>query len=117
MITKEEYQQAISVRDQAEVTINAYGKQRIEEFGARWAKFLIGGDPFPDTDLRYSASARCHCGAGLAYPRNCGGLHQWDCSAVLKGEATEGAHEKYPFMFYEIKSEEQPSAHGATTRP
>jgi hypothetical protein len=48
----------------------------------------------------------------------------WDCSAILTGEAIPvgqpGAvkHEaRLPFAFYEIKSENQPSARGATTRP
>lgn len=48
----------------------------------------------------------------------------WDCSAILLGTAipsgAPGAvkHEaRLPFAFYEIKSENQPSAGGVTTRP
>ncbi len=71
----------------------------------------------------YAATARCLCGAGLAYvPGDPGGA--WDCSAILLGEAVP-THEpgsvqhsaKMPFVFWEIKSENQPSAEGATTRP
>lgn len=78
--------------------------------------------------LTYSATARCPCGAGMAYgpmtydndstfkkPYN----GYWDCSAILDGTADKNVkHEaKLPFSFYEIKSEDQPSAKGRTTRP
>lgn len=91
-------------------------------------------------ELIYAAFSRCPCGAGMAYPKNgdypahanrgdagpfnwpFGGW--WDCSAILLGEAVEkgqpGSVEHtavLPFAFYEIKSENQPSAKGATTRP
>jgi len=74
---------------------------------------------FTEEELRYSAAARCKCGAGYAYPKKCGGGGQWDCSALLKGEAAHGSSHSasLPFMFYEVKSEEQPSAYGTTTRP
>ncbi len=67
--------------------------------------------------LIYSAYSRCPCGAGLAYAP--GGEHYWDCSAILLGVANrEVMHTgKLPFTFYEVKSELQPSAYGATTRP
>jgi hypothetical protein len=83
----------------------------------------------PD-DLVYAAYSRCPCGAGLAYvpkwydePQS--PAHRcWDCSAILLDTAphkgTEGSVEhtgKLPFIFYEILSEQQPSANGATTRP
>lgn len=88
--------------------------------------------PFKDSELIYAATARCECGAGLAYPPNAEPEEDsvfkywdyWDCSAILKGEAIpqdqEGAVKhigKLPFTFYEIKSENQPSANGVTTRP
>ena len=78
--------------------------------------------------LVYAASTRCPCGAGLAYDP-CyedesspfvGPLSgYWDCSEILLGTAkTEKKHtDKLPFAFYEVKSEGQPSANGATTRP
>lgn len=91
--------------------------------------------------LCYAATARCKCGAGLAYdpfgasggypeqgendsPFRGGLSGYWDCSAILlgtaipKGQPGSVQHEdQLPFAFYEIKSENQPSAHGATTRP
>jgi hypothetical protein len=77
-----------------------------------------------DAELIYAAHARCPCGAGLAYPKGIGPMGFWDCSdiltgrAALKGEPGSVKHEaRLPFIFYEIKSEQQPSADGATTRP
>ncbi len=84
-----------------------------------------------DGELIYAATARCSCGAGLAYaPADTGdgtpfkGPSSWDCSDILTGRAVpsgqEGAKvhdEPAPFAFYEIKSEGQPSAQGRTTRP
>lgn len=84
--------------------------------------------------LVYAAHDRCPCGAGLAYdPAGAVGgeddsphykPNAWDCSAILLGTAIaageEGAVQHtgvLPFAFYEIKSENQPSARGATTRP
>lgn len=80
---------------------------------------------YTDEELRYSATSRCDCGAGLAYPKgkpfieiNC-----WDCSDILTGRALlkdpecKNIHAgQLPFAFYEIKSEDQPSAMGKTTR-
>lgn len=84
--------------------------------------------PFKDKQLIYSSHARCKCGEGLAYPRGIGFRGKWDCAGVLTGRINGDAvyeksadnkflHEEYPFSFYEIKSENQPSAYGATTRP
>ena len=76
--------------------------------------------------LVYAAHARCDCGAGLAYdPANCEGEKRcWDCSdillakAIVKGLPGWKTHTApLPFAFYEVKSENQPSAYGATTRP
>lgn len=77
------------------------------------------------TGLVYAATARCPCGAGLAYQAGADPFTgAWDCSAILTGTAIPsgqlGSVEHtavLPFVFYEIKSERQPSAHGATTRP
>lgn len=82
-------------------------------------------------DLVFAATARCQCGAGLAYDPNDRGAgtvfkgpSAWDCSAILLGDAVPAGApgavrhtDSLPFSFYEIKSEHQPSAHGATTRP
>lgn len=79
--------------------------------------------------MTFAATARCQCGAGLAYDDTCvvqpfRGPSYWDCSAILLGDAIpmgqDGSvqhSDHYPFAFYEIKSENQPSAQGATTRP
>lgn len=83
--------------------------------------------------LHFAATMRCSCGAGLAYdPAGLsGGVGNtdgpfkgplngyWDCSAIILGTADkEKQHtEHLPFSFYEIKSENQPSANGRTTRP
>lgn len=74
---------------------------------------------FADADLTYSAGARCRCGAGYAYPNGSGGQGRWDCSAILTGQAVHGSEHDgpLPFAFYSVKSEHQPSAGGATTRP
>ena len=76
----------------------------------------------------YAAHSKCPCGAGLAYDpcfedensvfvgplSGC-----WDCSAIMLGTADSAVKHtaKLPFSFYEVLSEEQPSANGATTRP
>jgi hypothetical protein len=74
---------------------------------------------FTDAELCFAAFARCTCGAGLAYLYKSGMHGRWDCSAILKGDAARGTtHDgPFPFAFYSIKSEGQPSAQGATTRP
>lgn len=79
---------------------------------------------YKDKDLIYAATSRCPCGAGLAYHRGSGIHGSWDCSDILTGRAIKkdqpGAKEHtggLPFAFYEVKSEDQPSARGATTRP
>lgn len=77
-----------------------------------------------DSELIYAATARCPCGAGLAYATGIGPHGFWDCSDILTGRAAAtGQPEskphcaRYPFAFWSITSESQPSAHGATTRP
>lgn len=77
-----------------------------------------------DDELIYAAYTRCPCGAGMAYPKGIGGHGFWDCSAILKGTAIPSGqpgsvkHEaRLPFVFWSVKSEQQPSVNGATTRP
>jgi hypothetical protein len=78
----------------------------------------------------YAATARCDCGAGLAYgtedrlPGPFRAPSAWDCSAILLQEAVPagqpgavGHTQPLPFSMYEIKSENQPSANGHSTRP
>lgn len=77
--------------------------------------------------LVYAATARCPCGAGLAYDKKGESGRPiegyWDCSAILLGEAIPSGEPgsvqhtaRLPFVFYEIKGENQPSANGTTTR-
>ena len=122
MVTKEEYQAAVAKKAGLEEIINTYHRQLLSDWQSRWAAFERGDQFFKDEDLIYAAGARCNvCRAGLAYPKECGPGHQWDCSRVLKGEVPikEGNsyHDRLPFAFYSVKSENQPSAYGHTTRP
>ena len=118
MITEEQFKEACAKRDAAEQIINDYGKQKDEAFKARWERFDKHHEAFKDEELVYSAHARCKkCNAGLAHPESCGPWHQWTCSNVLKGIGTDKGHGAFLFSMYEIKSEKQPSANGATTRP
>jgi hypothetical protein len=118
MITRQQFDEACAQKDAAEKRINAYLKQEADDFKARWERFDKHNEFFTDEELIYSAGARCDkCGEGLAYPKKCDHHHQWTCAAVLKGVGTDKGHSAFPFAFYEIKSEQQPSAYGATTRP
>lgn len=72
--------------------------------------------------LVYAAYACCSCGLGLAHRADAppyGDEGYWDCSGILLGTADPAVRHtaRLPFVFYEIKSERQPSAEGATTRP
>jgi hypothetical protein len=83
--------------------------------------------------LVYAAFSRCECGAGLAYDPagevggEDGPFHKpnaWDCSSILLGTAVAKGEPGWkthtsplPFAFYSVKSENQLSAGGATTRP
>lgn len=72
-------------------------------------------------ELIYAATVRCPCGAGLAYDNETADPFKgfWDCSAIMLGTAREDVTHtaRLPFVYYEIKGENQPSARGATTRP
>lgn len=116
-VTEEEYQKARKAKEEAEKVLEAFFKQEADDFDARWAAYESGEKFFTEEEIRYSAGARCEqCNAGLAYPLNCGGHHHWSCSAQLKGEIKE-KHHTFAFAFWSIKSEDQPSAQGHTTRP
>lgn len=117
MITQEEYDSARAQKESAEKIINAFWSQKLNNFADRWKRFEEKNEYFHNDDLVYSAGARCKCGEGLAYPKDCGPNHQWTCSGVLTGRKNDNEHDAFPFAFYEIKSENQPSAKGNTTRP
>lgn len=79
------------------------------------------------SNMTFSATKRCPCGYGLAYDKTCMDEDSpfkmpfngyWDCAGIILGIA-DGSKQhtaKLPFTFYEIKSENQPSANGMTTR-
>jgi hypothetical protein len=70
--------------------------------------------------LRFAAFTRCPCGAGIAYdPSNYPKVQHWDCAYIMLGIADPKVKHTalLPFVFYEVKSECQPSAGGCTTRP
>jgi hypothetical protein len=69
--------------------------------------------------LVYSAFAVCAvCKSGLAYDRYLAEPNgSWRCSRDLLGLNMGIPHPSLPFAFYDIKSENQPSANGQTTRP
>lgn len=61
-----------------------------------------------DFDLLYSATVRCRCGAGLAYPLDPQKTHEqgaWICSAALKDPTLTGEHDGYDFRVYKIREE------------
>lgn len=72
----------------------------------------------PD-DLVYAASARCICGAGMAYDFKKRTQRYWCCSTVLLGRArSEEIHtDPLHYVQYKIIAENQPGAFGKTTRP
>ena len=80
---------------------------------------------FTDMELLYSATARCRCGAGLAYPLETAHamkLGAWACSAVLTGAVSgpdeKGKHIAYPWSMYKIREETSVNNVGAhSTRP
>lgn len=101
----ERYREAL--RAEAEVT-----DERIDRADKGQGDFTV-------YELVFAAGFRCLCGAGMAYPEGIGCRGAWYCSAILLGQAAHSAAHSpaHPFAFYEVKSECQPSAVGATTRP
>lgn len=92
--------------------------QRMIEQEQEVQRRIEGKEPFALHELTYSANARCRCGAGLAYPNHIGTHGAWYCSRLLRFPMDELNHDPArPFVFWEVKSERQPSAKGATTRP
>lgn len=114
MITEDEYTAAIAAKNAAEATITQYHSEKVGAFEER----LRTNPVFKDEELIYAAYILCPCGHGMAYPRGCGPLHYWDCSAILRGIADKEVEHagQQPFTMTNIKSEQQASAHGATTR-
>lgn len=103
MVTKEQYDEAVKLKDQLQAVINEYHREQQEAFDKR----LLDNPIFTDEDLTYSSNALCPCGYGLAYPNGCGVHHYWDCSAILKGIAdkTQKHCDQLPFSVYAVTSE------------
>jgi len=103
MITKELYERAVKQKEAAEEVINQYWLEKRNAFKNRMKTNPI----FTDDELFYSRTNLCPCGHGLAYPKDCGPDHYWDCSAILKGIADKDVDHtgQLPFSFYEIKGE------------
>lgn len=92
---------------------------------------------FTDRDLLYAATARCRCGAGLAYPTDHSlsmEIRAWVCSAVLRGDVEDqatdqtlvvfrsgpaaGEHDAFPWNFFKVREETSiNNTGGHTTRP
>lgn len=91
-----------------------------------------------DEELLYSATARCRCGAGLAYPLDhdeAMKVRAWCCSVAFKHEATRvsdqtrhafagkneprpGDHDTFPWAFFKIREETSVNNDGGhSTRP
>lgn len=112
MISQKEYEDALTQVKEAQNVINQFHREKAQAFEER----MKNNPVFTDDELKYSATNKCPCGYGLAYPLNCGPHHYWDCSAILKGIADPYVVHtgKLPFVFYDIKSE---SELRGTTRP
>ncbi len=111
MISQDQYDTAVKAESEATEVVTQYHKEQLEAFSQR----LKDNPVFTEDELRYSARNLCPCGYGLAYPTDCGPMHYWDCSAILRGMAdTSVKHtDQLPFAFYSIKSE---SDRNGTTR-
>ena len=105
MISQEQYDQAVKQVEENQKVINQYHTEKADTFEKRMKENPI----FTDEELLYSAYSLCPCGHGLAYPKNCGGFHYWDCSAILKGIAEKNVKhvDKMPFTFYSVKGESE----------
>lgn len=94
-------------------------REEAEATAERIKKAELGNGDFTVYELTYASSCRCACGVGMAYPENIGMHGAWYCSDILQGRADRNVEHTapYPFMYYSIKSESQPSQNGLTTRP
>lgn len=100
--------------------LNAIWREEGKVYEERIASANRGNGDFKLDELRFAAKDRCACGAGMAYPKDyMNPKGDWYCSAILRGVADREKRHTAPlsFLYYEIKSEDQPSAEGATTRP
>lgn len=68
-------------------------------------------------EIRFSATARCACGAGLAHPKD-GSKTFWQCSESILGKTNRDVcnTRTFPFEHFEITAEDDESAKGRSTR-
>lgn len=114
MVSEEEYKLAQESLQKAEEIISQYHAEKRTAFEKRLREFPV----FTDDELVYSETTLCPCGHGLAYPKDCGPGHYWDCSTILKGiQNNEVQHTaKLPFAFYKVRSEGENPNSTLTTR-
>lgn len=95
--------------------LNKIWLKQAEDIENKIKRCLILKDKFELEDLRFARVSRCHCGAGMAYPKDAGPRSAWYCSAILTGTADVKVEHspELPFTFYEVKSETKEQ----TTRP
>lgn len=113
-ITKQQYDEACAAKEEAQQVIQQYHVEQAAAFAER----LRTNPVFTDEELTYSRNTLCSCGHGLAYPKACGPMYHWDCSAILKGIADPQVQHtgQLPFAMYEIKSENETPGNPQTTR-
>jgi hypothetical protein len=116
-LTEQESKAIRELKDVFDKKLSGHFRKRVEKADKRYELFLKGVRYQPE-DLTWAATARCVCGHGMAYPTNCGSHRQWECSGILtgKGDPKLLHLSPRPFALYEIKSDDQPSAYGASTR-
>lgn len=115
MISEEQYREAVEGCSKFEEVIQQYQREKADAFRLRMETNPI----FSMDELVFSADLLCPCGYGMAYPKDCGPNHYWDCSAILRGVAADVKHcTQQPFITTSIKSEYSPGPQGtrATTR-
>jgi hypothetical protein len=107
--------QSAPIRDQLEAI---YREEYLEMHNRIQLALQAKGD-FTLEELIYAAYDKCNCGAGMAYPKGIGIQGSWYCGDILRGCGNQKKihSSAMPFFMYELKSENQPSAKGATTRP
>ncbi len=103
MIFKLLYKITSKLRELCDFVINRYHSHASNVFNKRMKKNPI----FKFNELHFSATLKCPCGYGLAYPKDCGANHYWDCAGVLLGCTEKDVKHiaQLPFMFYDIKGE------------
>ena len=114
MISKQRYEIACHQYAESQAVMEAYFRERREEFERRIA---VEGSIWLEEELVYSASRRCKCGAGMAYPDGCLAGWYWACSEVLKGVVKDGADpSKHTGPLFFIYCDVEKEGSGGTTR-